>query len=649
MSIQRKVPSRKGEYPLDTSLNASDTTSTSALNSSNQPFSNSTLDSGSDSRRRQAHRDESIRRKINTSLSKRGIVDSPKSRQPQRPPPGTVLSLRPSPPLTMKHTSTVFEAARLMAAKRENCVLVVDDEESVCGIFTAKDLAFRVVGSGLDPKDVVIEQIMTRNPMCARTDTSATEALSLMVSEGFRHLPVIDENQDIAGVLDITKCFHEAMDKLERAYNSSRKFHNALEGVQIENGMQTFFNNPQKAAQLINYIETLKEKMEGPDLSTVLDDAATMPVFVSSKTNAAEAARLMKERNTTAVLVTDSNQITGIVTSKDIVLRVIAAGFNPKICSLVRVMTPQPDFAPLTMTIQNALRQMYQGNYLNLPVMSKTGEIVGIVDVLTLTYATLEQINSISTSDSDGPAWQKFWTSFDDHESDNSGANSNFARSNTPGGTSARNEPVSPTISAAEFAEFDILDHEPYLENDQDLQSLSQFQVDDDPFGELDQENSVPFPFKFKSPAGRVYRITVSPTDGLNFLREQVTLKLNLDELKLLGGESEYDDDGMLVSHGFCISYLDDDGDIVAITSDTDLVEAISIYRELGKQTAELFVHHSDEHLAKPFEEQGRDESPEKESRADLVPGIANELILPGALVMLATSILVVFAFSRHR
>lgn len=548
----------------------------------------------------------------------------------------------------MKHTSTVFEAARLMAAKRENCVLVVDEEETVCGIFTAKDLAFRVVGSGLDPKDVVIEQIMTRNPMCVRTDTSATEALSLMVNEGFRHLPVIDENQDIAGVLDITKCFHEAMDKLERAYNSSRKFHNALEGVQIENGMQSFFSNPQKAAQLINYVETLKEKMEGPDLSTVLDDAATMPVFVSSKTNAAEAARLMRERNTTAVLVTDSNQITGIVTSKDIVLRVIAAGFNPKICSLVRVMTPQPDFAPLTMTIQNALRQMYQGNYLNLPVMSKTGEIVGIVDVLTLTYATLEQINSISTSDSEGPAWQKFWTSFDDHESDNSGANSNFARSNTPGKTSARNEPVSPTISAAEFAEFDIPDHEPYLENDQDLQSLAQFQVDDS-FAELDQENSVPFPFKFKSPAGRVYRITVSPNDGLAFLREQVKLKLNLDELKSLGGECEYDDDGLLVSQGFCISYLDDDGDIVAITSDTDLVDVISIYRELGKQTTELFVHHSDEHLAKPFEEKGRDEVQEKENRTDLVPGIPNELVLPGALVVLATSILVVFAFGRHR
>jgi hypothetical protein len=35
------------------------------------------------------------------------------------------------------------------------------------------------------------------------------------------------------------------------------------------------------------------------------------------------------------------------------------------------------------------------GHYLNLPVMNDEKEIVGMVDVLKLTYATLEQVNSI--------------------------------------------------------------------------------------------------------------------------------------------------------------------------------------------------------------------------------------------------------------
>ena len=39
---------------------------------------------------------------------------------------------------------SVAEASQLCAAKRTDCVLVVDDEEGLSGIFTAKDLAYRV-------------------------------------------------------------------------------------------------------------------------------------------------------------------------------------------------------------------------------------------------------------------------------------------------------------------------------------------------------------------------------------------------------------------------------------------------------------------------------------------------------------------------
>lgn len=101
-----------------------------------------------------------------------------------------------------------------MAAKREDCVLVVDDDQHLIGIFTAKDLAFRVVGMDMDPRILLIEDIMTVNPLCAGNDTSATDALDLMVHKGFRHLPVCDENGNVSGILDITKCFHEAMKKV---------------------------------------------------------------------------------------------------------------------------------------------------------------------------------------------------------------------------------------------------------------------------------------------------------------------------------------------------------------------------------------------------------------------------------------------------
>lgn len=273
-----------------------------------------------------------------------------RARHTRKAPPGTVLALKPSQALQIKPNTTVAEAAQLMAAKREDCVLVTDDDDRIAGIFTAKDLAFRVVGAGIKARDVTISEIMTKNPLCARTDTSATDALDLMVRKGFRHLPVMDENQDISGILDITKCFYDAMEKLERAYSSSRKLHDALEGVQSELGS----SQPQ---QIIQYVEALRLKMSGPTLESVLNGLP--PTTVSVRTSVKEAAALMKENHTTAVLVQDQGAITGIFTSKDVVLRVIAPGLDPVNCSVVRVMTPHPDFAPMDMSIQAALRKMH--------------------------------------------------------------------------------------------------------------------------------------------------------------------------------------------------------------------------------------------------------------------------------------------------
>lgn len=57
---------------------------------------------------------------------------------------GTVAALKPTPALTVPENITVSEASQLCAAKRTDCVLVVDEEEGLSGIFTAKDLAYRV-------------------------------------------------------------------------------------------------------------------------------------------------------------------------------------------------------------------------------------------------------------------------------------------------------------------------------------------------------------------------------------------------------------------------------------------------------------------------------------------------------------------------
>jgi CBS domain-containing protein len=118
---------------------------------------------------------------------------------------------------------------------------------------------------------------------------------------------------------------------------------------------------------MLAYVEALREKTALPDLTTVMD-SHTQPATVGPRATVTEVAKLMKERRVTAVCIMENAptgaannvpRIAGIFTSKDVVLRVIAAGLDAGKCSVVRVMTPHPDTAPPSMTVHDALKKMH--------------------------------------------------------------------------------------------------------------------------------------------------------------------------------------------------------------------------------------------------------------------------------------------------
>lgn len=598
----------------------------------------------SESRRRQSKRDDAIRRKIEHDLSKKKKKNTRSSRS-RKAIPGTVLSLKPSDPIICKSNSTVYEVSQLMSAKRENCILVVNDNNELLGIFTAKDLAFRIVGSNLNANSVTIDQIMTPNPMCTNSNDPASEALTLMVQRGFRHLPVLDDNNQIVGVLDITKSYAQQMEKLERVHASSKKLYDALDSVQSEIGIS------QQPLQVYQYFENLKTKMNTPTLESVLDHTTT-PIYTNVKTSVYEATVLMKENKTTAVLVRDTNdEVTGIFTSKDVVLRVIAAGLDPKKCSIVRVMTPQPDVANVNESIQEALRQMFEGHYLNLPVVDDDNEIIGIVDVLKLTYATLNQIKAIedeeeqkksskesngngskNNSDSEttqvndghGPAWNKFWTSLDNDETASIHSDSIIGSV--------------PEVSPSELNSFNI---EPPLKPSDSISFVEESKTN---IKDERPKEDIPFIFKFKSPGieGRVHRISIKPIDGLERLRELINAKLHLKDFEFLKIENQ--------SNDFAISYIDDEGDIVSITSDDDLIDVIKINQILDNEKADLYLHNINDYDTideiKSINNKKKNDK-KKVEKNEIIDGISNEILISGILTVLATSIIIGFSISR--
>src|SRR2546421_5238574 len=184
----------------------------------------------------------------------------------------------------------------------------------------------------------------------------------------------------------------------------------------------------------------------------------------------------------------------------------------------------------------------------------------------------------MSSADSEGPAWNKFWLSLD-HETESlmSGDGSNHI-SHTP-----LRSLVSPDIARGNLADSSVLPTD------------SASHVGESPsHSHITGPNSAntedtPFPFKFKAPSGRVHRMQVTPSAGIAELISGVTAKLG-NEVEAVGGEATYTD-GKHSSTGYALSYLDNEGDTVSITTDRDLLDAILLARQGRREKVDLFVH----------------------------------------------------------
>ncbi|KZT43919.1 CBS-domain-containing protein [Sistotremastrum suecicum HHB10207 ss-3] len=656
-----------------------------------------------ETRKKQTKRDEAIRKKIESELARKRTISTTHNIRNKKggragAAKGTVAALKPSPALTVPDNITVSDASQLCAAKRTDCVLVVDEDEGLIGIFTAKDLAYRVTAEGLDPRNTPVSAIMTRNPMVTRDTTSATEALQLMVQRHFRHLPVCNEEGNVVGLLDITKVFHEALAKVERSSSASQMLYSALEGVQSELG-PGLASNPQAAAMLA-YVDALRDKTALPDLTSVMD-ARTTPATVGPKKTVLDAAKLMREHRTTAVCVMEGGahvpgsppRIAGIFTSKDVVLRVIAAGLDPARCSVVRVMTPHPDVASPSMTVQDALKKMHTGHYLNLPVIEEDGRLVAIVDVLKLTYATLEQMNAMTageghTEGEGGPMWGRFFDSIGGHDDTESVMSGSHVRHDVHTPPPLANSSSLDALQKSPQSELAPGDSASVADADE-ASALADFPPlrrkaagPESSVGDLRMAPAIPiddgtYVFKFRTPSGRTHRFQAR-NDNYENLRDIVAGKLATDPF-FTHVAAKKPDEPALDASDFSLAYTDLDGDTVVISADSDVVDAVKIARKGGADRVVLLIQGGrgwDEAGATEASAKAKDIAaasarevrevekteisqsvPEPAAFAppakvhipddDKVYGVPKDLLLPASIGALAAVIVAVFAISR--
>ena len=128
---------------------------------------------------------------------------------------------------TVAPESIVYEALQKMANHEIGALVVVKDGE-ICGLFSERDYARKVVLQGKQSKEIPVQEIMTRRVITLEPEQTVEAAMVVMSDKHVRHLPVVEEGR-LIGLLsigDIVKAVIEAqrltIEELETYITSGR-------------------------------------------------------------------------------------------------------------------------------------------------------------------------------------------------------------------------------------------------------------------------------------------------------------------------------------------------------------------------------------------------------------------------------------------
>ena len=126
-------------------------------------------------------------------------------------------------------------------------------------------------------------------------------------------------------------------------------------------------------------------------IRTVIADQTivTAPTTISIS----EAARMMKQMKSGALLVCDRGRLVGVFTERDALFRVTAEDLDPKTTPVGDVMTPNPQTIGPDKPLGHALHMMYEGGFRNVPVV-ENGQPIGIVSARNALGPELETFMS---------------------------------------------------------------------------------------------------------------------------------------------------------------------------------------------------------------------------------------------------------------
>ncbi len=129
-----------------------------------------------------------------------------------------LIASKTRPLASIAPDQTVLRALEIMAEYDVGALLVLDGKE-LCGVFSERDYARKVILQGKASKHTKVSEVMTGKVICVTPDTSMEECMAIMTEKHIRHLPIVDEKKLVLGIVSIGDVVKEVISQQQFIIN----------------------------------------------------------------------------------------------------------------------------------------------------------------------------------------------------------------------------------------------------------------------------------------------------------------------------------------------------------------------------------------------------------------------------------------------
>jgi CBS domain-containing protein len=136
----------------------------------------------------------------------------------------SILKSKGSEVQTIEPDATVAETLHRMRHERIGALVVSEGKTSIAGIISDRGIMDAIVDRGVEVLSERVGSVMTRDVFtCSRHDR-VSAVMALMTNRRIRHVPVVDHDGQLCGIISIGDVVKHRLDEIQREADAMREY-----------------------------------------------------------------------------------------------------------------------------------------------------------------------------------------------------------------------------------------------------------------------------------------------------------------------------------------------------------------------------------------------------------------------------------------